>query len=214
MTASRLAGAAAVALAMLVTAACAGEDEPTSTTSTSATAADTPSDDLVTWAGGVCTGVDGLRVTLQELVAVVPVDQATDQAVPDQVGTEVEQRVAAVREDVESLGTAVRALPPEADPDLAAVKDDLATVSTQLETQVGTLSTAAEAVAAATTPEAVEAALPALRSSVLSVGTAIAAYASEVSRLLGSADPSVRGAFSAAPSCQQIPGTGTPSPSG
>jgi len=207
MSPSRIAGVAA-AVALLLTAGCAGEEEPSATgTSATATAAPTTSDAVVAWAGEVCSGADAVRAAVLDFAAAVPVDLGGGQPPSDQVRAGIRAGVDAVKQEVASLTTAVQALPPEADAGVAEAKEGLSTAAAQAQRAVDGLATAAQQVAAATTPEAVEAALPELRSAMLSAGTAVTAFASDVRVAMSSTNETVRSSFAAAPSCQQIPTT-------
>jgi hypothetical protein len=131
--------------------------------------------------------------------------------VPEQARQEVRARVDTVRQEAQALVSDVRSLPAGSDAAVTAAKDDLEAVAAQAQTQIDALWNAASAVSSAGTPEDTRAALPALRSAVLSAGTAVAQLGTELKTTIGSADPSVRDAFAQAPECQEVPGTATPS---
>ena len=164
---------------------------------------------VVTWAGQVCSGADQVRAAVDDLATAVPVEITTDQAVRDQVRTQVEQRADALRTDVQELGTSLKALPPEADPAVTQARDELERTAAAAQTQVDVMTEAAHALPDAATEDDLTAALKTLRSTVIDARTSLAAYASEIAQVLASTDDSVRSAFAAAPECQAIGGTPT-----
>ena len=205
MSASRVAGLAAALL--LLTTACAGEDEPpaASPTTASAGASATPSEAVVAWAGDVCSGADQVRAAVIGVGAAVPVDLGGGQPASEQARAGIRQAVDTVKQEAAALGADLQALPADAGADVTQARDELSTVETQAQSKLDALSVAASQVAAATTPDAVKAALPGLRSALTEAGTAVAQFASELRQVLSTSNPAVRSAFSAAPSCQQIP---------
>jgi hypothetical protein len=213
MNAPRLAVPVVLA-AGLLTAACADDDSPAVSTVTVASAPATSAPvtpAVVSWAGDVCAGADQVRAAVDDLAAVVPVELGSDQAVRDQVRTQAEQRAGALRDQVAELSAALRALPPEADPAVTAARDDLETASAAARTQVTALADAAAALPAATTQDELRAALRTLRSVAVSARAAATAFASEISRVLAGTDAAVRSAFAAAPQCQAVGATASPS---
>jgi hypothetical protein len=195
------------AVLVLALAGC-GEDEapPAADPTTSAAA---PTGAAVTWAGSVCSDADALRAAVADAVAATPAE--IDGTVPDQARAEITARADAVREAGEALVTTLRTPPADAGAELKTAADGLSEPAARAQTQVDAMWSAASAVAAATTPEAAEAAVGELRSAALAAGTAVSTYADELRRAVGDAEPPVRSAFGAAPECQEIPGTATPS---
>jgi hypothetical protein len=212
----RLAAVAAVAAVTLLAAGCSGDEEPspadTAATATSPSAGSaTPSDAVVSWAGNVCSGVDTLRGAVREVAGAAPPELDASGTVPEQARADIKARADAVRQAGQTLVSTLRSPPPEAAAALSAATDQLSPAAAQAQTQFDATATAAASVASATTEADTKAALEDLRSALLSAGTAVESFASAFGAAIGNSEPEVRSAFSAAPSCQAIPFTASPS---
>jgi phage-related minor tail protein len=103
----------------------------------------TTSTDAVAWAGGVCSAADGVEQSLDALGESLEVDLGSDEQVVDQLGPQVEAQADDVRGAVESLTSALSAVPESADPDVAAAADELQADRQSLEDSVTALREAA-----------------------------------------------------------------------
>jgi hypothetical protein len=155
----------------------------------------------VAWAGGVCSAADGVEQSLDALGESLEVDLGSDEQVVDQLGPQVEAQADDVRDAVESLTSALSAVPESADPDVAAAADELQADRQSLEDSVTALREAASTLSEASD-------VASLARGVATVGAQFAVvrldaetFADSLRSTVEQGTTAVRAAFADAPEC-------------
>jgi hypothetical protein len=196
MVASRRALVALVAVALL--AGCSeASDDGTTTPSAESSGADAG---VVTWAGGVCAATTDFEAAVQQMTAALRAAPGTP---PDQVRTEVSERVGAVRGAADDLRAAVSTSPPgELSKAVATAQDELAATADRARTASEELAAQGEQLAAAQTPAETADALAAARGAFQEAAAGVQAYLASLSATAASRDPVLSNAFAEAPACK------------
>jgi len=157
--------------------------------------------DAASWAGGVCSAADGLEQSLDALGASLEVDLGSDQAVVEQIGSQVQQQADNVRDEVEALTSALTDVPEDADPELAAAAEDLQADRQSLEESVAGLRDAASGLAEATDAASLARGVAAVAAQLAVVQRDAATFADAIETTAEEGATAVRAAFVDAPEC-------------
>jgi hypothetical protein len=161
----------------------------------------TTSSDAVAWAGGVCSAADGLEQSLDALGASLEVDLGSDQQLVDQLGPQVEAQAEDVRAAVETLTSALTAVPEPADPDVVAAAEELQAERQSLQDSVAALQEAAATLGAASDTASLVQGVAAAVAQLAVVRLDAATFADGLQSAAEQGATAVRAAFVDAPEC-------------
>lgn len=155
----------------------------------------------VDWAEGICVAVEEVEASLQALGSSLEIDQESDADAIEQVQEQVEEQTDALVSNVEDLGTAVRDVPMEADPEVTTAADELEQEGAALDDSVVDLQDAASTLTDAENVPDAAAAVADTATQLSATVDQAEAFASSVQSLASEGQGSVQEAFAEAPTC-------------
>jgi hypothetical protein len=156
------------------------------------------------WADGVCAATLDLQASVDELGQSIQVDVGSGQAALDQLKEQVGAQAQSVAADAEALGDALRAVPEEADPDLAAAAADLQADREALADSVDDLRAAVSDLTAAADASSVVQALPAVAEQLVATRLQAAAVQGSLQELSTTGSQVVRASIADADACGDL----------
>jgi hypothetical protein len=160
------------------------------------------------WAGGVCAASRDLRESVRAGQA-LQIDPANASTSLDQAKAQVRDRVAAVQQSATALGSALSAVPTDADPAVTAARQQLQADADRAKAAADQLGAAASQVAQASSAVEVAAGLVPLKAALTGTANDVETYLESLRGTVGSREQPVRDAFGAAPACQDLAASAT-----
>lgn len=181
----------ATTAAMVFGLAACSSDETTSTPEASAGA---------TWAGGVCSAMTDLEMSLKDLGQGLDVSLGSGDAV-EQLKSQVGEQVDVVQSDLDALADSASDVPDDASSDVTAASAELDTQRNDLEASVGDVESAASAVTDASSASDLATSVASATSAVSAAADDLSAYVAGLKSAASTGADSVQAAFDEAPEC-------------